>query len=141
MGEVPARVFADNTEFRNQFRQLQIAVHETALSKGWYNPPKTFGEYLVLLHAEISEALEEYRNSHQPHEVYHVHPSQPFIEGADIHLVPGPQKPEGVPIELADLLIRLLDTCEYYNIDLIGAVLEKMQYNETRSYRHGGKVL
>lgn len=138
MGEVSARVFADNTEFKNQFRQLQITAHETALAKGWYNPPKTFGEYLVLLHAEISEALEEYRNGHQPHEIYHVIPK---VLEADPEVQPIYKKPEGVPIELADLLIRLLDTCEYYNIDLIGAVLEKMKYNETRSFRHGGKVL
>ena len=49
-------------------------------------------------------------------------------------------KPEGVPIELADLIIRVLDTCEQYGIDIEAAIEMKIKYNETREYRHGGKL-
>jgi NTP pyrophosphatase (non-canonical NTP hydrolase) len=48
-------------------------------------------------------------------------------------------KPEGIPSELADILIRVLDVCGFHQIDIAGAVADKMAYNETRAYRHGGK--
>ena len=49
------------------------------------------------------------------------------------------RKPEGFPIELADILIRVFDLAEAWDIDLEAALQEKMAYNETRAYRHGGK--
>lgn len=48
-------------------------------------------------------------------------------------------KPEGIPTELADIIIRVLDICGANNIDIQGALDEKMEYNMTRPYRHGGK--
>lgn len=43
--------------------------------------------------------------------------------------------------KLADVVIRLLDICGYLNIDLEAAIIEKMRFNESRPYRHGGKKL
>ncbi len=51
------------------------------------------------------------------------------------------KKPEGIPIELANLLIRIFDTCGTYGINLSEALRMKMAYNKTRPYRHGGKVI
>lgn len=48
-------------------------------------------------------------------------------------------KPEGIPSELADIIIRVLDICGYHRIDIAAAIADKMAYNETRSHRHGGK--
>lgn len=53
----------------------------------------------------------------------------------------GVAKPEGVGSELADTAIRLLDMCEEYGLDLGQLIREKMMYNETRAYRHGGRAL
>lgn len=100
-------------------------IHETAVSKGWWdNGDRNFGEQIALFHSELSEALEEWRNGRPLEEVY-------FGEGG---------KPEGVPIELADAVIRIMDTCGRYGIDLEKAILTKMAYNKTRVRRHGGKV-
>lgn len=104
---------------------LTCAIHQTAIDKGWWTTPKTFGEQIALFHSELSEALEEFRNGHTPNEIYY---------GED-------EKPEGVPIELADCIIRILDTCGFYNIDIWAAIMIKTQYNLGRSHRHGGKVL
>ena len=48
-------------------------------------------------------------------------------------------KPEGIPSEFADIIIRILDMCAYHDIDIAAAIADKMAYNETRSYRHGDK--
>lgn len=115
--------------------ELAKKVHKTAISKGWWDEnmihasacpyviPKSIGDQFANFHAEISEAWEEYRNGKGMNEIY-------VIDG----------KPEGVPIELADLLIRVLDTCAAYEIDIEKAIAEKMEYNLGRSYRHGGKL-
>ena len=49
-------------------------------------------------------------------------------------------KPEGIPIELADAIIRICDTCGQYGIDLDRAIRLKMEYNKTRPYKHGKKI-
>ena len=42
--------------------------------------------------------------------------------------------------ELADVLIRVLDTSAVLKIDVERAVRIKMLYNRSRSTRHGGKI-
>ena len=101
---------------------LQKDIHDNAINHGWYEEPRTFGELIALCHCELSEALEEHRNGLKPKEVYHEH-----------------GKPCGIPTELADVVIRIMDMCEYYGIDLEDAILEKHEFNKTRSYKHGGK--
>lgn len=49
-------------------------------------------------------------------------------------------KPEGIPSELADIIIRVLDICAYHDIDIAASLADKMAFNATRSYRHGGKL-
>lgn len=123
--------------------KLAAQIHATAISKGWWGDlsdyaveyplepsisslanGRNFGEVIALIHSEASEALEEYRNGHGINEVYYTHEDQ---------------KPEGVPSELADTIIRVLDACAAYGIDIDKAIKEKMSYNESRPARHGGK--
>ena len=49
-------------------------------------------------------------------------------------------KPEGIPSELADIIIRVLDIAAFHHIDIAAAIADKMAYNESRTYRHGGKL-
>jgi NTP pyrophosphatase (non-canonical NTP hydrolase) len=42
--------------------------------------------------------------------------------------------------ELADVCIRVFDVAATLGIDLERAIEAKMAYNETRPYRHGGKL-
>ena len=50
-------------------------------------------------------------------------------------------KPEGLPIELADALIRLLDLAGAMGIDMEEAIEIKVAYNARRQHRHGGRKL
>jgi NTP pyrophosphatase (non-canonical NTP hydrolase) len=84
---------------------------------------RSLPEQIALMHSELSEALEAIRIDDRP---YHVNEKG---------------KPEGWGVELADCVIRIMDTCQHYDVDLQGLVELKMRYNETRPHRHGGKKL
>lgn len=106
-------------------------VHE-ANQKWWVNLDtgerleRNKAEMIALMHSELSEMLEAIRkdlpDSHLPH-------------------LPGEN------VELADLLIRLLDYAGGFGIDLDQAFQQKMAYNwtradhslESRKARHGKK--
>jgi len=102
--------------------ELSRESHKTAIEKGWYETDRTFGDYTALFHSEISEAFEEHRNNKKYTEIYFDN-----------------DKPCGIPIELADLMIRIGDFAEYAGIDLEKAISIKADYNKTRSFRHGNK--
>lgn len=105
--------------------EIAKEVHANAYKHGWWEgEERNFGELIALCHSELSEALEEYRNGNKPFETYY--------SGTE-------NKPEGIPSELADCVIRIMDMCEHYGIDLEAAILEKHEFNKTRPYRHGGK--
>jgi hypothetical protein len=48
-------------------------------------------------------------------------------------------EPEGVPIELADIILRVLDIAGGKGIDIEGALRIKAAYNAHRPFLHGGK--
>jgi NTP pyrophosphatase (non-canonical NTP hydrolase) len=109
---------------------MQKEIHRNAIEHGWYEEPRTFGELIALCHSELSEALEEHRNGMKPTEIY--------LEKPCYHKH---GKPCGIPTELADVVIRIMDMCEYYGINLENAIMEKHNFNKTRPYKHGGKFL
>jgi len=106
-------------------KELQKAVHENAVKHGWLENPHTIGELLMLVTTEVAEAFEEIRKGKEANEIYYADNG----------------KMEGVPSELADIVIRVMDLCEHYGIDLEKAILEKHEFNKTRPYKHGGKKL
>lgn len=107
-------------------RELQIASHQLAIEKGWYDTERTIPELIALCHSELSEALEEYRIT-ASNELLHV-----------IHWRTD-GKPESFAIELADAIIRICDMAAYAQMDLQSAIETKMAYNRIRGYRHGNK--
>lgn len=127
----------------SQIQDMMDQVRDWTIRKGWRGegaPERTFGDECALMHSEISEALEAFRDF-GIQELYRHNASGKFVpdfvpQGDDT--LP---KPEGIGSELADLLVRLLDTCSRYDIDLESKFYEKMEYNETRELRHGGKNL
>lgn len=98
--------------------------YELAKRKGWWdevdNREKVIPEKLALIHSEVSEALEDFRDN-------------------KMEIVILGEKPTGFPIELADVIIRVYDLAGALGIDLDEAIEIKHSYNKTRPFRHGGK--
>lgn len=104
-------------------KELQVAAHKNAVEKGFWDEVPNIDRMVALIHGEVSEMHEEYRKGKAPTEIY-------YREDG---------KPEGIPSELADIVIRCVDLAEGYGIDLEKIVLEKMEFNSKRPYKHGKK--
>ena len=95
----------------------------------------------MLIHSEVSEALEEYREG------------KPLIygccgfngaycehsENCDKPKTEDSCKPEGLAVELCDAVIRIFDYLAYLGVDIEAILVAKHEYNKSREYRHGGK--
>lgn len=104
---------AEEISPRDSFKTIQDKIHQNAVAHGWWATQRTIPELLVLIHSEVSEALEAYRNNDR----------------------------SGYREELADIAIRLLDAAEGYGIDLLTEIITKHKKNISRPYKHGGKLL
>ncbi len=99
-----------------------IESYENSAKHGFWDKERNIGEMAMLMVTELAEMFEEYRKGNGLTEIY-------YLEG----------KPEGIPIEMADLAIRLGDFCGGWNIDLEKAIKIKQAYNATRPRMHGKK--
>lgn len=86
---------------------------------GFRSKPYEFGRAIALMHSELSEALEGDR---------HGNPASDHI-------------PEfsAVEEELADVVLRIMDTADRQKLRVADAVIAKLRYNAGRSPMHGGK--
>lgn len=98
--------------------QLQEAIYKITESKGFWEDGqnRNVGETLALIHSEISEALEAHRKNEVDDKLPHRN---------------------GVEVELADAVIRILDFAHGFGYDIEGAIEEKMEFNSKREYKHG----
>lgn len=95
-------------------------VFTIAAEHGWHEKKNPMAQSLMLMVTELAEAMEEIR---------HDKPSLYVKDG----------KPEGIQSELADCVIRIMDTFVEEGWDMENALKLKIEYNRTRPFKHGGK--
>ena len=100
-------------------QEIQAECGRIAKEKGWDDEPVDFGMTIALIHSELSEALEEYRDGRNVTAVWYRESDK---------------KPLGIPTELADTIIRILHFCSVEGINIEPIILEKLEYNATREY-------
>lgn len=101
----------------DDFTRLGEYIHAWAKRKGFWDTERNDGEMIALMHSELSEALEGIRHGNPPSDKI------PDFSAAEE--------------EMADVVIRVLDTCTARGWRLFDAINAKMAYNEGRPYRHG----
>jgi NTP pyrophosphatase (non-canonical NTP hydrolase) len=136
--------------------ELQSQVHKTALEHGWWPLIVTskniidfeqvnIPEKLMLMVSELGEALEFYRDDvGMLGPVYWLSESNEWVNDKEKEInktieALASTKPDGFWVEIADVIIRILDLAGAYDIDMEELVKLKHAYNKTRPYRHGGK--
>lgn len=101
--------------------------YDTAVAKGWHEEPRSLGDVITLMHSEVSEALECWRDSsHKLEDVWVSEGGKPEIKLR-------------IACNLADAMVFAGAICQCHKLDLEKAALLKMDYNDSRPHRHGGK--
>lgn len=113
-----------------KMNKFAAEVHQNAVEHGWWDEERSFGEIIALCYSELSEALEEYRAKRPM--VYFVvemddgkggtYPAirEDIISEEDF----AGEKPEGIAVELADCIIRILDWYGKEGLDTDDLLLE-----------------
>lgn len=137
---------------------LAETINEIAAAHGFWDKERNFGEMIALMHSELSEALEEHRDG-KPAFYYSalrdgvwMRTDEVGIDG-ELHYEGTPWKvpdganlkPEGAIVELADCIIRCLDTMHHLvmteesldNFTIDDIVQMKVDYNRSRPMKHG----
>lgn len=113
--------------------ELVQAAHQNAVEKGWWDEERTYGELIGLVHSEVSEVLEDYRDGHDPTEVWYEYKYEDvgsvygqltvleykngIVKALESSVTDGWTllgKPCGIPSELADICIRIFDIAGEY---------------------------
>lgn len=111
------------------YNEFAKEVHENAVAHGWCDEERSAGEIIALCHSEVSEALEEYRAG-RPNVWFMCHGTDGvcreycvnrYSEGCINGL--NDDKPEGIAVELADVVIRCFDYFGKVGVD-VEALLE-----------------
>jgi hypothetical protein len=131
MNDPPAPHIPSSLErdFISAYNMMATVIHEDNARKGFWpkggringlpaavEGERNVGEMLMLAVTELSEALEAHRKNLMDDKLPH-------------H--------KGMTVEIADAIIRLMDTGYGLGLPVAEALIEKLAYNRTRPFKHG----
>jgi NTP pyrophosphatase (non-canonical NTP hydrolase) len=103
---------------------VAMAVHRNAREKGFHDDTSNehIAKTVANIHGEVSEFWEAYRKGQL---------DSPCDKNCDLNCAAE---------ELADIIIRVMDTAVRLGVDIGEAISKKHDYNTTRPFMHGGKA-
>jgi|SRR5688572_4049163 len=144
--------------------ELAAQLHQEARQKGFWEGENNPAEKLMLIVSELAEAMEDLRDGRRVNEALTRWHSTPYstsmpditmtrvgsffyygtlhqreVTDKDYENAGWLAKPVGFPSEMADVLIRTLESCAAWGIDIDEAIALKRAYNSKRGHMNGGK--
>lgn len=124
----------DAIDFVRNFAAMQGTVYAVNVRNGWWQDrvayiqsgltnahPNTVCALTGLIHTELSEAIEAARKHHRGDWSDH-------------------KTKDTMVREFAGAVVRIMDLCAGFNLPLGAAIVEEVNANAQRGYRHGGKA-
>jgi hypothetical protein len=122
------------SQFILEFGRMQEAAHTINRANGWWNDRYAYLEsglpnahantvcaLVGLAHTELSEAIEAARK----------HPQDTWGD---------PMAKDTMVRELAGTVVRVMDLAQVFELPLGRAIVEELNSNAARGFRHGGKA-
>lgn len=117
--------------------EISKDFHEKAKLKGFWDEKREIGTLLMLIVSELSEALEADRKGQYAKIDAFDARNEDRQNWEDFASDFKELIKDSFEDEIADTFIRLFDLCGYLGIDIDRHITLKMQYNQTREYKHG----
>lgn len=132
-GHVPSETtklpeFDDDAQklFSQAIEDMAAFCHQQAMAMGFLDRERTLGDMLTLINTEMSELFEAHRHNTLDHPSEHI---PAFTQAEE---------------EWVDVLVRVFCHATEHGVRperLGSAFVEKLEFNRTRGYRHGNKVV
>lgn len=117
---------------------MSAEIHGAQVQKGFWEQERSFGELLMLVTSELSEALEANRKANKFTEFRKKMFAETDISGdQDFKSAFELLIKDTEEDEIADAIIRLMDLAGNRGYDLDFHIKQKLRYNSLRPHKHG----
>ena len=119
--------------------ELSNKAHAAAVEKGFYERKRDLPELAMLIITELSEAVEAERKGAKIEAYRQKWACEYNVDDWDANIFAkyDIDMRGTIEEEIADAIIRILDLCGYYGINIDAWVETKMKYNSMRPKKHG----